>query len=145
MPYSPPSRLPSIALDSPPPSPKPRTKPGDDTDALYGESFMGDGNGIGADTPMGKALGGLSMLMGGVNLVESVLPGSIPPPVIQLIQQLIQTIPEQVRSMSVATGPTALMAAQNPATMMGAGGMSMNPMMSQSMPPRSPMEGMMGM
>lgn len=112
------------ALDAPPAFPPDRTKPGDDTQSLLGASSVnGDGLGVSADTPTGRALGGVMLMMEGANLVQSVIPGAIPPPILQLIQQLSVTLPEIVRSMqqSQMTGPGGVLTALGQPPAPGAG------------------------
>jgi hypothetical protein len=69
----------------------------------------GEGMGASASTPTGRALGGVMMMMNGANMIESVVPGAIPPPLVQLIQQLSITLPEIVRNMQQMTGPGGLL------------------------------------
>lgn len=95
----------TVSLDRTPPPPPLRKKPGDDTQSLLGGANVNP-PGVGASmaTPMGRALAGVQRLMEGANLVESVVPGSIPPPVIMIITSLMEQIPEAVRQMQMMQG-----------------------------------------
>lgn len=124
-------------LDTPPPSPPPLIKPsqslpGDDTMSLLGApNVNGEGVGMSANTPTGRALGGVMKMMDGVNDIESVVPGAIPPPIIMVIQTLMTQIPEIVRNMQQMTGPGGMLSSMGANDLgMGAmgGGAPMNPM-----------------
>lgn len=81
------------------------TAPGDDTMSILGApNVNGEGAGVSASSPTGRALGGVMMMMQGANEVTNVIPGAIPPPLMQLIQQLMVTVPEIVRNMQQMTG-----------------------------------------
>ena len=81
------------------------TMPGDDTESILGGPNVNeDGAGLSASSPTGIALAGVMQMMQGANAISSVIPGAIPPPLMQLIQQLMVTIPEIVRNMQQMTG-----------------------------------------
>ncbi len=133
-----------LDLDSPPSAPADRVKPksaptpGDDTMSLLGANNVnGPGAGVSANTPTGRALVGVMKMMQGANEVESVVPGAIPPPLMQLIQQLSVTLPEIVRNMQQMTGPGGMLSSMGMPP-------AMPPMMGGPMgaPPPPPMMGM---
>lgn len=132
---------------SSPPVPSSLSAPGDDTMSILGApSANGEGLGVSADSPTGRALQGVMFMMQGVNLIQSVIPGVIPPPIIMMIQALTTQIPEIVRNMSQMTGPGGMLStmgandlnALNPGNPMssgaGAGAMAGAPMGGGGMP-----------
>lgn len=113
-----PRRLPQSGLDTPPPSPIDLVKPGDSTMSLLGaENVNGPGAGASINTPTGRALSGVMKMMQGANDVESVIPGAIPPPLMQLIQTLMTMVPEIVRNMQQMTGPGGMLSSMGAAPM----------------------------
>lgn len=125
-----PSRL---SLDAVPSAPTDRIKPpapGDETMSILGApNVNGEDVGISASTPTGIALGGIMKMMQGANDIQTVVPGAIPPPILQLIQQLSLTLPEIVRNMQQMTGPGGMLSTMGAGGMGGMGGMNgMNPM-----------------
>lgn len=126
-------------LDAPPPAPPPMTKPGDDTTSLLGGLNTNPAGGASVNTPMGRVLRGLSSLMMGINDIEGVVPGSIPPPMLQIVTQLTQTLPEVVRQMTTTPGPQSLMLAAQSGAMPGAQMGMLN------QPPSANQSGMEGM
>lgn len=119
-------------LDTPPPSPPARIKPispsmslpGDDTMSLLGApNANGEGVGVSMSTPTGRALAGIMKMMEGVNDIQSVIPGVIPPPIIMMIQALMTEIPEIVRSMQQMTGPGGMLSTMGANDLGGGSGM----------------------
>lgn len=104
---------------------------------LGAPNVNGEGIGMSASTPTGRALVGVMKMMQGANDIESVVPGAIPPPLMQLIQQLSITLPEIVRNMQQMTGPGGMLTSMGqppmgaPQSPMG----SMGPMMMGGMQP----------
>lgn len=104
-----------VNLDEPPLSPPARlkplpTQPGDDTLSLLGApNVNGEGVGVSASSPTGRALGGVMKMMEGANDIQSVVPGAVPPPVLMMIQELSVILPEIVRNMQQMTGPGGML------------------------------------
>ncbi len=113
---------------------------------LGAPNVNGDGVGTSANSPTGRALVGVMKMMQGANDIESVVPGAIPSPLMQLIQQLSVTLPEIVRNMQQMTGPGGMLSTMGQPPMgpgMAGGGMGgggMQPPMGMN-----PMPGMSGM
>lgn len=101
LPLSPPDRIKSYP-----------TMPGDDTmSILDAPNVNGEGVGMSASSPTGRALAGVMMMMQGANEITNVIPGAVPPPLMQLIQQLMVTVPEIVRNMQQMTGAGGMLTA----------------------------------
>jgi hypothetical protein len=108
------------SLDRPPAPPTDLLKPGDQTQSILGApNVNGDGIGVSANTPTGIVLRGVMKMMDGANDVTSVAPGLIPPPIMILIQELMTTAPEVVRTMQQMTGPGGMLSTMGMS--MGAG------------------------
>lgn len=131
-----PDRRPLDTAPYPPPDQiKPSmTLPGDSTMSILGAPNVNGEGGIGvaADSPTGRAYTGVMMMMQGANIVQSVIPGAIPPPLFMMIEKLSQIVPEIVRGMQQQmTGPGGMLSTMGMGAMGGdamGGAPSMNPM-----------------
>lgn len=116
-------------LDAPPPTPAdrikpPTTLPGDETSSILGAPNVNGEGGFGtaANSPTGRALSGVMKIMQGINEVQSVIPGAVPPPFIMMAEKLSQIIPEIVRSMQQQmTGPGGMLSTMGMDPGMGSG------------------------
>ena len=117
-------------LSAGPPQAPLRSAPMDSADtstlSMLGESPLDQQNGGGVSGQQsggpGMALGAVSMMMQGSQLLQTVFPGAVPPEVQQYLDQLMQVIPQMIQ--------------QQQSSMMGMGGAG------GGMPPGAPPAGM---
>lgn len=128
----------SAILDGAPPSPTDkifpkRSRPGEDTASLLGDDGNSDENAGGSNPQLqsagGRLLQGISLMMQGANMVESVSPGMLSEPVKQAIAQLMEQGPQQADNMARQQNPTSMLssiggsAASSPSPAMGSAAM----------------------
>lgn len=103
-----PARRPLVTLDSAPPSPPLRKRPGDDTNSLLGGPNVNPAGGASLATPTGRLLAAIAMFMEAVNQCDSTAPGlldTLPPlPLKQQIALLMDKGPEIAQQMMQSAG-----------------------------------------
>lgn len=137
-----PPRRQQVSLDSPPPAPVPRKRPGDDTSSLLGGPNVNVAGGASMGSPTGKILSAIAAMMEAVNLIDSVSPGlldTLPPaPFKQQVALLMDKGPEVAQMLSQSQGFGGLTATIGPLGALGGGAMGPAAAMGQPASPPQP-------
>lgn len=123
-----------------PPQPPTKVAKGEHEGMMGGDDDQGMGGsvGMGGGASYSTAIEGVGQMLMGAQKVMSILPGSIPPPILQFLEALKTTVPQALQDMA-QSGP-GMMGALMPGQQAAQGALTM------SQPPQQPgMPGQPGM